>query len=99
MNSPGHVHVSRLELVHVCQKLRRDPRNGNVVNVDVLLADKVQQKIERPVINLAHKNREGRLFGAFVQLFLPRGQLGCGLFFRFRVGLFLCAGLSGEHQR
>ena len=94
----GHVHVSSPELVHVCQKLRRDPRDGNVVDVDGLLADQVQQQIERAIINLAHKNRKGRLLRAFVQLFLPRGKLGGRLFLRLYVGLFLGTGLGGEHQ-
>ena len=78
-----HVHVAGLQLVHIGQKLRGDLGDGNVVNVDVLLANQVQQQIQRAVIHLAHKDRKGRLFGAFVQPFLPRSQFGR----RFFLGL------------
>jgi hypothetical protein len=54
----GHVHVAGLELVHVGQELRRDFGDGNVVDVDVLLADQVQQQVERAVVDLAHDDRE-----------------------------------------
>src|SRR6185437_10607258 len=43
------------------QKLRRDLRNGNVVDIDVLLADQVQQQVERAVVNLPHEYGERRL--------------------------------------
>jgi hypothetical protein len=44
----GHIHVGGLELVDVGQELRRDLGDGNVVDVDVLLADQVQQQVEGP---------------------------------------------------
>jgi len=71
----GHVHVGGLELVHVGQKLRRDLGDGNVVDVDVLLADQVQQQVERAVIHLAHKHRKWRLFSFLLPRLLPRSRL------------------------
>ena len=56
----GHVHVQVLQVLHVAQILRRNLGDGNVINVDVLLADKVQQEIEGTVIDRAdtHGERE-----------------------------------------
>ena len=50
---PGHVHIAGLELVHIGQELGRDFGDGDVVDVDVLLADKVEQEVERAVVDLA----------------------------------------------
>ena len=59
----GHVHVAGLELVHIGQELRGDLGDGDVVDVDVLLADEVEQQIERAVVDLAHDDGEGRELG------------------------------------
>src|ERR1051326_5574267 len=42
-----NVHIQLANLFHVRQILRRDLCNRNVVDVDVLLADQVQQQIDR----------------------------------------------------
>ena len=59
------VHVGLLQLMRVVEKLAGDARNRNVVDVDVLLADQVEQQIERPVVDLAHGDRERRLRSLF----------------------------------
>src|SRR6267378_1286033 len=55
----GHVHVQLANLFHVGQVLRRDAGDGNVVNVDILLADQVEQQIERPLVDVADGDCEG----------------------------------------
>ncbi len=67
-----HIHIARLQLVHIGQKLRRDLANRNVVDVDVLLANQVQQQVERPVIHLAHHHRKWRLLRRFLGLLRAR---------------------------
>ena len=47
--------------MRIVEKLCGDAGDGNVVDVDVLLADEVKQKIERAVIDLANGDREGGL--------------------------------------
>ena len=39
-------------LLHVLQVLRRDGGDGDVVDVDLLLADQVQQQVERTLVVL-----------------------------------------------
>ena len=48
------IHLGLLQALHVGQKLGRDPADGDVVDIDVLLADQVQQQVQRPVVHLAH---------------------------------------------
>ena len=55
------IHVRLLQLVAIVQKLRRDHPNRNVVDIDTLLADQVQQQVQRPVIHLSHRHRKRRL--------------------------------------
>jgi len=50
-------------MVHVGQELRGDFGDGNVVDVDVLLANEVKQQVERAIVYLTDKDREGRLLG------------------------------------
>ena len=59
----GGVDVDLLEVLGVVEKLAGDAGDGNVVDVDVLLADEVEQKIERAVVDLADGDGEGRLRG------------------------------------
>ncbi len=61
----GHVHVAGAELIDVGQKLRRDFGDGDVVDIDVLLADEIEQQVERAVVNLVHDDGKGRLLGIF----------------------------------
>ena len=51
------IHFARL--VEVAQVLRRDGGDGDVANVDLLLADEVEQQIERAVVAV-EVNVEGR---------------------------------------
>jgi hypothetical protein len=64
-----NVHVQVLQVFHIPKILSRDFGNGNVININILLADKVQQQIERAVIHLADAHRERE----FIRLWL------CGL--------------------
>jgi len=66
----GNVHIELANLLHIAQILRRDARNGNVVNINILLADQVQQQVQRPVENLIDGDRKGRL--AFFRLLRVR---------------------------
>jgi len=76
MNSPATIHVGGLQLIYVGQELRRDPGDGNVVDVDVLLADQIEQKVERAVVDLRNHHREGRKIGLVVAGFeLDEGLL------------------------
>ena len=61
------IHIGLLQLVAVVQKLRRHQRDRNVVDVDILLADQVQQQVERPVVHLPHRHRERRLRSLFLR--------------------------------
>ena len=48
--------------LHVFEVLRRDLRDGDVVDVDLLLADQVQQQVERAVVVFQVKIQRGRHF-------------------------------------
>ena len=50
----GYIHIRSLQLVDVSKKLSRDAGDRDVVNVNVLLADQVQQQIERSVVYLSY---------------------------------------------
>ncbi len=89
----GGVDVGLLELVAVVEKLRGEQRDGDVVDVDILLADEVEQEIERAVVDLADGDGEGRLRGFLLGRFLG-GGVGLGaLGFGWRGD---GAGLEGE---
>jgi len=47
---------------HVFQVLAGDPGDGDVVDVDLLLADQVEQQVERPLVGL-ELNVVGRFHG------------------------------------
>ncbi len=61
----GGVDVGLLEVARVLEELRGDARHGDVVDVDVLLADEVEQEIEGTVVDQANGDGEGRLRGLF----------------------------------
>jgi len=42
-----------------------DARNGNVKYVDVLLADQIQQQIQRPSLNVAHRGPATGILSSF----------------------------------
>ncbi len=83
----GHIHVAGAELVDVGQKLRRDFGDGDVVDIDVLLADEVEQQIERAVVNLVHEDGKRRLLGVFAAG-LTSFERGGNFFSRGALGLF-----------
>ena len=57
----GGVDVGLLEVVGVVEELAGDAGDGDVVDVDVLLADEVEQEVERAVVDLAYGDGEGGL--------------------------------------
>ncbi len=69
----GCVDVDLLEVVGVLEELAGDAGDGDVVDVDVLLADEVEQKVERAVVDLAYGDGERGLGGFFFFLVLVLG--------------------------
>ena len=57
----GGVDVDLLEVVGVLEELAGDAGDGDVVDVDVLLADEVEEEVERAVVDLAYGDGEGGL--------------------------------------
>src|ERR1700728_1284224 len=59
-----NVHVQLANLLHIRQILRRNLGDRNVVNIDVLLADQVQQQVQRAFVYIGHRDgkREVALF-------------------------------------
>ena len=57
----SHVNVQLANLFDVGQILRRDAGNRDIVNVDVLLADQVQQQVKRTFVNISDRNRKRRI--------------------------------------
>jgi hypothetical protein len=48
----GQLQVAAADLVHVAQVLARDIHHGDVEDVEVLLADQVEQQVQRPLEGL-----------------------------------------------
>ena len=48
------VHIQFAQFFHVGQILRRDSPDRNIVDVDVLLANQVEQQVERSFVDIAH---------------------------------------------
>jgi len=80
-----YIDIGGLELVYISQKLGGDLSDRNVVDIDVLLADQVQQQVEGSVVNQSHADGKGRLLRALVALLLHRCCLGCGFLIRPRL--------------
>ncbi len=59
----GDVHVEFAYALDIRKVLRRDPGNGDVVDIDVLLADQVEQKVERAFVDLAERDGKGKIAG------------------------------------
>ena len=78
----GDVDVGVLEVLDVGEKLRGDFRDGDVVDVDVLLADEVEQEVEGAVVDLADDDGKGE------------GRVGFS--FSGRRGSFVCGGSDGR---
>jgi hypothetical protein len=55
------VHVEFAYALDVSEVLRRDFRDGDVVDVDVLLADQVKQQVERAFVDRAERNGEWKI--------------------------------------
>ena len=62
------------ELVDVSEELRGDLRDGNVVDVDVLLANEIEQEIEGAIVDLADGDGEGGLILSVFLLLLGASQ-------------------------
>jgi hypothetical protein len=56
-----HVDVELSYALDINQVLRRDLRDGDIIDVDVLLADQVQQQVERPFVNLTELDSERKI--------------------------------------
>src|ERR1019366_2855985 len=54
----GDVHVEVANALDIGEVLRGDPGDGNVVDVDVLLADQVEQQVERALVDFAEFDGE-----------------------------------------
>ncbi len=57
----GGVDVGLFELVGVFEELTGDAGDGDVVDVDVLLADEIEEQVEGAVVDLAYGDGEGGL--------------------------------------
>ena len=55
------VHIQLLDALHVGEKLRGDFPDGDIVDINVLFADEIEQQVERPVVDLSHADREGKI--------------------------------------
>src|SRR6266567_448747 len=53
-----NIHVQFTKRLDISQVLRSDLRNGNIVDVDVLLADQVEQEIKRAFVDIRNSNCE-----------------------------------------
>src|ERR1700678_122081 len=70
------IHLGLLQTLHVGQKLGRDATDGDVIDIDVLLADQVPQQVQRTVVPLPHRNAVRRCaLGSFPLLRLLLGFL------------------------
>ena len=67
------VNIQFPQLFDVGQILCGDFRDRNIVDIDVLLANQIQQQVERTLVNAADADREGKV--AFLLAALLRG---CG---------------------
>ena len=56
----GNIHVCFLQMFDIAEKLCGDLCDRDVIDVDILLADQVQQQVERPVIDRADTNGKGK---------------------------------------
>ncbi len=59
----GYIHVEVAYTLDIRKVLRRDPGDGNVVDVDVLLADQVEQQVERAFVDFAKRDGEREIAG------------------------------------
>ncbi len=55
------IHIELLHSLYISQILCREFRDGNVVDVDVLLADQIEQEIERAFVDLSYSDSEREL--------------------------------------
>ena len=62
----GNIHIEALHGLHVAQILLGDFGDRDVVDVNVLLANEVEQQIEWAVVDLTDDDGEGGLVWAFV---------------------------------
>ena len=71
-------------MVGVIEKLAGDAGDGNVVDVDVLLADEVKQKVEGTIVDLADGHGKRRLRGLFF-VFVRSGAFRLWRWWRHRL--------------
>ena len=63
----GGVDLGLLQVFDVGEELGRDPGDGDIVDVDVLLTNEVEEQVERAVVDESHGDAVGR--GALLPLF------------------------------
>ena len=61
MNSRGNVHVEFADALDIGEILRGDFRDGDVVDIDILLANQIEQQVERAFVDFAEVNGEGKV--------------------------------------
>ena len=59
----GDVYIQLAELLDIREILGRDLGDRDVVDVDVLLADQIQQQVERTFINAGDSDRKREVVG------------------------------------
>ena len=61
----GNIHVKLAKFFYVRQILSGDLGNRDVVDVDILLADKIKQQIQRPFVHAAKSDCKREVAGGF----------------------------------
>src|SRR5581483_5694860 len=66
------IHIQFAQLLHITQVLGSDLRNRNVVDVNVLLADEVEQQVQRALVYISNGHRKGVVGLLFFRLLCRR---------------------------
>jgi len=65
------VHVQLAQFFYVRQILAGDSPDGNIVDINILLANQVKQQVERPFVHIFDRDGEGEVAFLIPGLFLP----------------------------
>src|SRR5579862_2961683 len=57
----GDVHIQFTQLFDISQVLRGDARDRNIVDIDILLANQVEQQVKGSFVNIADGHGEGEV--------------------------------------
>src|SRR5207244_3184469 len=69
-----YVYIQLAQLLDISEILRRDLGDGNVVDVDVLLANQIEQQVEWAFVNAGNGDREREVIGLSFRAGLSRGR-------------------------